>query len=141
MNPLILGILGKVVDTVSNFLDPAKKLEAELAILRLHQDASFKELDVALELSKQQNDVNLEEAKSESFFKSSWRPAIGWVCGSALFFQYLFSPLLQTGYIFYTGHALPVDMPKLDDMLWELLFGMLGLGTLRTVEKIKGVSK
>lgn len=141
MNPLLFSLFDKVVDTVAGFLDPTKKAEAELALLKLQQDTAFKEIDVALALAKQQNDVNLEEAKSESFFKSSWRPAIGWICGGALFFQYLFSPLLQTSYIFYTGHSLPVALPTLDNMLWELLFGMLGMGTLRTVEKLKGVNK
>jgi len=141
MNPLFLPILEKIISTVGNFLDPAKKVEAELAILRLHQDAAFKEIDTALALSKQQNDINLEEAKSESIFKSGWRPFTGWVFGIALLWQYLVKPGVEVGYIFYTGHAVPVPLPTLDNVLWELGFGMLGLGALRTTEKIKGVSK
>ena len=31
-------------------------------------------------------------------------------------------------------------LPTLDGSLWELLFGMLGLGTLRTIEKARGVA-
>lgn len=140
MNPLLLTLFGKVVDTVTGFLDPSKKAEAELAILKLQQDAAFKEIDTVLALAKQQNDVNLEEAKSENMFKAGWRPFAGWVFGLALLWQYLAKPGIETIYIFHTGHATPVPLPTLDNVLWELGFGMLGLGTLRTAEKIKGVT-
>lgn len=141
MSPLVFGLLGKVIESVGQFLDPTKKAEAELAILRLHQDAAFKEIDTAVALAKQQNDVNLEESKSESLFKSGWRPFVGWVFGVALLWQYLVKPGVETFYIFYTGHAVPVPLPSLDNVLWELGFGLLGLGALRTTEKIKGVAK
>lgn len=140
MNPLLFPLIEKVITTVGNFLDPTKKAEAELALLKLQQDATFKEIDTALSLAKQQNDINQAEATNPSLFVSGWRPFIGWVCGAALCYQYLIRPLAKGFYIAYTGHAFPVEMPGLDDNLWQLLVGMLGLGGFRTFEKVKGVS-
>jgi len=54
-------------------------------------------------------------------------------------YQYVISPLVVWGAAL-AGHPIPMP-PRLDDMLWELMFGMLGLGGLRTFEKIKGVTK
>ena len=71
-------------------------------------------------------------------FQSCWRPAIGWVCALALASQYIVRPLVLWGFTL-TGHSVPV-LPGLDDNLWQLMFGMLGMGTLRTVEKFKGVA-
>jgi hypothetical protein len=82
--------------------------------------------------------VNTEEAKSTNLFVSGWRPSIGWVCSFALAYQYIVRPLLTWG-LMATGHAIP-PMPGLDDNLWQLLLGMLGLGGLRTVEKLKGAA-
>jgi len=88
---------------------------------------------------KAQMEVNKAEASSGSLFIGGWRPAIGWACASALWFQYIAVPLvLWVAEVF--GHSLPKP-PVLDKVLWELMFGMLGMGGLRTFEKIKGVAK
>jgi hypothetical protein len=86
-----------------------------------------------------QMEVNKAEAGSSSVFVAGWRPFIGWVCGLALFYQFLLSPLtMWGGYI--AGYPIP-NPPTLDEHLWELLFGMLGMGALRTFEKLKGVAR
>ena len=85
-----------------------------------------------------QLDTNKAEAASPSGFTSGWRPAIGWVCASALACQYIARPLLQWAGI-VTGHPWPA-LPGIDGNLWELMLGMLGLGGLRTFEKTKGVA-
>lgn len=85
-----------------------------------------------------QMDVNKAEAANPNVFVSGWRPFIGWVCGCALAYQYLAVPLIT--YVgFLIGHPVPA-MPKLDDQLWQLLLGMLGIAGLRTYEKLKGVA-
>lgn len=140
MNPLLFGLIDKVVGTVANFLDPAKKAEAELALLKLQQDAVFRQIDAELAAAKQQTDINLEEAKNASLFVSGWRPAIGWLFGVAIGWQFALKPAITTFYIFYTGHAVPVELPGLDDNLWQLGAGMLGLAGFRTFEKVKGVA-
>ena len=140
MNPLLFGLLDKVIGTVANFIDPTKKAEAELALLKLQQETAFKDIDAALALAKQQNDINLAEASNSSIFVSGWRPFIGWVCGAAIAYQYLVRPCVKGLYIMYTGHDFPVNLPGLDENLWQLLVAMLGLGGFRTVEKVKGVA-
>lgn len=86
-----------------------------------------------------QTETNAAEAANRSLFVAGWRPWIGWVCGAALAYQYVGAPLIAwTAAI--AGHPLPAP-PRLDDMLWELMFGMLGMGGLRTFEKIRGVAK
>lgn len=82
-----------------------------------------------------QMEVNAEEAKSASLFVAGWRPAIGWCCAAALAYQYLLVPL-GTWIAAWNGISMPPP-PSLDAGLWELMLGMLGLGALRTVEKIR----
>lgn len=92
-----------------------------------------------MEWDKSQTEVNKVEAASDNMFVAGWRPAIGWFCALALGFQYVITPLaLWAGDL--VGHPLPKP-PALDQILWELMFGMLGMGGLRTYEKIKGVAR
>jgi hypothetical protein len=72
-------------------------------------------------------------------FVSGWRPFIGWVCGGALFSQYILRPWVQWLCVL-VGHPIP-QLPGIDDQLWQLVGAMLGMGGLRTFEKIKGVTK
>ena len=92
----------------------------------------------ALSLVQGQMEINKAEAASPSAFTSSWRPAIGWVCASALAIQYIARPLMAWAGI-VSGHPLPT-LPGIDDNLWQLMTAMLGLGGLRSFEKVKGVA-
>lgn len=115
---------------------------ANTVIGRLFPDKTEQErqqLAAALTIVQGQLDTNKAEAASNNPFTSGWRPGIGWVCALALFFQYVGRPLLQWGGI-VTGHTFP-PLPGIDDNLWQLMLGMLGLGGLRTYEKVQGVSK
>jgi len=127
-----LKILDKVIP------DPAQKAEAQLKLLQLQQAGEFKELDTELAMAQGQMETNKAEAASADPFSSGWRPAIGWVCAAALFFQYIARPLIQWACILY-GKPMPI-LPGIDDALWQLMLGMLGLGGLRTYEKSKGVT-
>jgi hypothetical protein len=129
---------GKVIDKIFPDKDAADR--AKLEMLKLQQDGAFKELEANLELAKAQIDVNKTEAASPSLFVSGWRPAVGWVCVSAYAFNYLFLPLLNWGAKFFMDNA-PGIVALDTGELTTLLFGMLGIGTLRTVEKIKGTTK
>jgi len=138
MNPLLLGLIGKVVEVVGNIVDPTKKAEAQLEIMKLQQASEFKDIDAQLALAQGQTDINKVEAASPNLFVSGWRPFIGWVCGSGLAFQFLLAPLITWG-TNLAGHSVPV--PSLDlSTLLTLLLGMLGLGSMRTYEKTKGVA-
>jgi hypothetical protein len=114
---------------------------ATAAINKIWPDKSAAEaaqLAAAVAVVQGQLDINKTEAASSSAFTSGWRPAIGWVCAAALACQYIARPLVAWGGI-VTGHPLP-QLPGIDDNLWQLLTAMLGLGSLRSLEKVKGVA-
>ena len=113
------------------FPDPAQAADAKLKLLELQQSGQ-------LAIMTAQTDINKTEAANSSVFVSGWRPAIGWVCALALAYQYLFKPLLTWGAT-VAGYNLP-PMVGLDDNLWQLMMGMLGMGGHRTFEKIQGVA-
>jgi hypothetical protein len=127
---------GKVLDKI--FPDPAAKTQAQLQLLQLQQAGEFKEIDAELQQTQGQVEIDKQEAASQSLFVAGWRPAIGWICGLGLCVQFLVGPLF-TWVAAIIGH--PVTFPSLDmGTLLTLLFGMLGLGGMRTMEKLKGVS-
>lgn len=115
---------------------------ASTVIGRLWPDKTEQEraqLAAALTIVQGQLDANKAEAASPSAFTSGWRPGVGWVCVAALACQYIARPLVQWAGI-VSGHPLP-DLPGIDAQLWELMLGMLGLGGLRSYEKVKGVAR
>lgn len=124
----IIEIGAKLLDKIIPDKDAREKAQTEL--LKAAQDQDF-------QLAVAQIKVNEEEAKSENLFKSGWRPAIGWICVFGLFYNFvLYNILLWTVATF----KLSLNPPALmSDILMELVFAMLGLGSLRTFEKIKGI--
>lgn len=118
-------LISKALDLIP---DPAQRAEQLQEIL-----AALQQWDA------QQNQVNAAEAQNSSIFVAGWRPAIGWCCALALFYQYLIVPFATWGFA-VADIAIPA-FPNLDENLWQLMFGMLGMGGLRTFEKIKGVAK
>jgi hypothetical protein len=93
------------------------------------------ELRSSLQLwDKGQTDINVVEAANTNLFVSGWRPFIGWVCGAGFAVQFVIGPLAEWGSALY-GH--PVKFPQMDTgTMMPLLLGMLGLGGLRTAEKL-----
>lgn len=88
---------------------------------------------------KTQTDVNAVEAAHENVFVSGWRPALGWTCAVAFAFIYVVGPMITW---LSTMAGNPIPLPSFNvDALMGLTLGMLGLGGLRTYEKVKGVSR
>jgi|TARA_R100001163_G_C5007704_1_gene154657 hypothetical protein len=84
--------------------------------------------------------VNQQEAAHNSLFVAGWRPFIGWVCGVALCWHFILQPI--TVMIIRLAGYEQVILPDFDfSQLSTILMGMLGLGGLRTFEKMKGVSR
>ncbi len=136
------GIVKEVGDVVSKAI-PDKDLAAKLAndiqmvIEKRISDAQAVSGAIDQIIVQGQNDTNKIEAGSDSPFKSNWRPAIGWICAAALLYQMLLRPLLA--YSLQNVYQMPP--PSLEfDTLMTLLFGILGLGAYRSVEKVKGVA-
>lgn len=85
-----------------------------------------------------QLEINKAEASNPSIFVSGWRPAIGWVCGMACAWNWVGLPIAKAGLAIY-GHPLALSPADIGEMM-PILLGMLGLGGLRTAEKINGVA-
>src|SRR5437879_2978812 len=85
---------------------------------------------MAIQMVQAQTDTNKAEAASSSTFVAGWRPFVGWVCGSGFAVQFVLGPLLEWGSAL-VNH--PLKFPPLDlGTMMPLLFGMLGLGGMRT---------
>jgi hypothetical protein len=125
----ILEIGAKLLDKVIPDKDAREKAQAEL--LKAAQSQDF-------QLSLAQIKVNEEEAKSENIFKSGWRPAIGWICVFGLFYNFVLYNLLL--WVVATFNISITPPALMSDILMELVFAMLGLGSLRTFEKLKGIN-
>ena len=128
--PAITPIIDKLVDLIPNGNERARAREKfEFELMKAVNDAA-----------EQQNAVNQVEAAHNSVFVAGWRPFIGWVCGVGITWAYLVHPLLMWAVAAYN---LPIqNIPALDtDGLYQLVLAMLGLGGLRTFEKVKGVTK
>jgi hypothetical protein len=89
------------------------------------------ELGAAVAMVQGQLSVNQEEAKSTNWFVAGWRPYIGWICGTGLAYQFLVYPILFA----FVPKIVQLDMGT----LITLLAGMLGIGGMRTFEKLNGV--
>lgn len=96
-------------------------------------------LEIAAQEATQQSATNTVEAGHASLFVSGWRPAVGWVCAASFAWVCVGQPLFSWTYVLLTKQPAPViALPT--EMLMTTLLGMLGLGTLRTLEKIRGVN-
>ncbi len=124
-------------------LDPVSAVAdlAKTAINAIWPDKTEQEkaqLAAAVSLVQGQLAVNQAEAQSASVFISGWRPFVGWVCGSGFAVQFIIGPLAEWGST-VAGH--PIKFPPLDlGTMMPLLLGMLGLGGLRTAEKVRRVA-
>lgn len=131
--PLISGVLDRVIP------DPAQAASAKLEALKLAQSGQLAELDAQVKLALAQVEVNKADAGGASAMQRNWRPAIGWVCAAALAWDTIGRPVTTYG-LAIAGHPVP-ELPSLGtEQLYALLFGLLGLGGLRTVEKVRGAA-
>ena len=81
--------------------------------------------------------IDEAEAASPSLFVAGWRPMVGWVCAGAFAWQFVVLPVFL-----FIGQAVghPIAAPVFDiSTMLTVLMGMLGLGSLRTYEKVKGI--
>ena len=123
-----MSLLASLVEPVTGLLDKViqdKDKKAELA----HKLATMAD-EHAQQLALAQIKLNTEEAKG-NWFQSSWRPLIGWIAGFSLAINYLISPICA---------GFGVNIPQADmSVMMPLLLGMLGIGGLRSLDKIKKV--
>jgi hypothetical protein len=134
---ILNALIGPVTSIIDKIIpDPQAKAEAKIKLLEMEQAGAFKALDADLQIALAQIGVNKAEAESPDFFRSGWRPAVGWTCVVGLVYTFLLQPLMSWGSAIWH-----IPVPPVLDMgtLITLLAGMLGLGGFRTFEKVKGV--
>jgi hypothetical protein len=122
----VLGVAGTVLDKLVEDKDLKIKLAAEL-------ETQFLALDLA------QAATNLEQAKHPSLFVAGARPSIMWICAFALAWQFIGAPIASWVVVMWYP---AVTLPVLETgELTGLVLALLGLGTMRTAEKWKGVAR
>lgn len=115
--------------TGKKILDPKEMAKLELQFQQLEQ--ASRDGQIA---------INKIEAAHKSLFVAGWRPAIGWICAIAVGYSFVLHPILEWILIL---SSVPVDtMPKLEaGQLMNLVLAMLGMASLRTYEKGKGINR
>lgn len=96
------------------------------------------QLVAAVQLVQGQLDINKAEASNPSLFVSGWRPFIGWVCGSACAWNWIGISITKT-IAALLQYPIVLQAASLTEMM-PVLLGLLGLGGLRTIEKINSVA-
>lgn len=125
LNALLGGTANTTIHAIENLFDKLftsdeERQQAELLLEKLRSRP--------LEL---QAELNLLEAKHYSLFVAGWRPFIGYICGLSLAMIFIINPCIM----WYTGRPGPT-MPT--EIVIEIIIALLGLGGLRTFEKITG---
>ena len=125
----VLDIGGKLIDRL--WPDPVQRDAARLELMKLQMSGELAQITGQL-------DINKEEAKSASVFVAGWRPAIGWICGVASAWNWIGLPIAKLLLAIY-GVSIALSPADISEML-PILMGMLGIGGLRTIEKINKVA-
>ena len=127
--PIVGPVIDKLVDRLPN---PNERARAKEEMEREFMQA----VNNSTEL---QAKINLQEAKHKSVFVAGWRPFIGWICGIALAWAFLVQPVVVWAVAVWAPEVAGLPEIKTEG-LFALVMAMLGMGTLRTFEKAKGVS-
>lgn len=129
-----LDAIANLVSTAVDKIFPDANIDAQSKA-----DALKAELTQEFQSVMGQLEINKTEASHASVFVSGWRPAVGWMGAMGYGYEFLVRPLAN-GFVMALG--IPPVFPGIEvEALTSLLFGLLGLGTLRTVEKVKGVAR
>lgn len=127
----IASILTPIIDRV--FPDPKDKLALQEQINSLAAAEEQRQHDEVMG----QIQVDTAEAQNANLFVSGWRPFVGWVCGFGVAYSFILEPLGEfvAKLYHYSGQFPALDVTN----LMTLMMGMLGMGYLRTKEKMAGI--
>jgi hypothetical protein len=121
-----VAALGNVFDQL--FTSDEERAQAQIVLTKIAQQPHLL-----------QAEINKVEAAHRSIFVAGWRPFIGWICGLGILWAFIGHPLFEW---VVALKSLDVVPPSIDtDHLLELVLALLGLGALRTAEKLTGRSK
>jgi hypothetical protein len=134
---MALGLVQSLIGPVTGLLD--KFVEDKDLKQQLAHDISTMAERQSHEVIQAQIAVNQTEAAHKSLFVSGWRPAVGWTCCLGLMGNFILIPL--TNFVLALN-TIDIQIPMIDtSTMMPILMGMLGLGTMRTVEKLKNVER
>jgi hypothetical protein len=133
---ILVGPIAALLDKFIPDKDERERMAFEISTMAAKQSH---------EMTMAQLEVNKQEAAHKSLFVAGWRPFIGWSCGLSMASNFLLFPLVNMGLSIFqvldhAGQLVQVPMIDLTVMM-PVLLGMLGLGALRTAEKVKGVAR
>lgn len=139
--------IGGIIETVGKIADDlitSDQERAQMAIEERKLDLEAQRIAQTVDLA--QTEVNKAEAAHASLFVAGWRPAIGWIGGAAMAYQFLAYPLLTWGWaVMQSRGIIPAEFAAppvmASDQLWVILSGILGIAGMRTYEKQKGVAR
>jgi len=142
-----MGIFGGWGDQAKAAGEGVEKVGGALDSLFTSDEERLTHKEVMTRLKEKKFEVmgkmSLIEAASRSSFVAGWRPFIGWVAGISLFF-YFVPQYIMGAYIFidtYLDTGKLIDYPVEPTAVLELVGALLGLGALRTIEKVSGAAK
>lgn len=124
------------LDPITAGIDLANSVVGKLWPDKTQQERD--QLAAAVTLVQGQLEINKAEAGSASVLVSGWRPAIGWICGMACAWNWIGLPIAKLAAV-VLGHPLDLAPADLGEMM-PILLGMLGLSSLRSLEKVNGVA-
>ena len=130
---MLQSLIGPVTGLLDKFIEDKDKKNAIAFELSTMAERH------AQELAKAQLEVNKAEAAHKSLFVAGWRPAVGWVCVAGMAGNFIVIPLANFA-LALAGTAITIPLVALSEMM-PVLMGMLGLGAMRTAEKVKGVQR
>ena len=132
-----MSLIGSLIGPATSLLD--KFIEDKDQKMALAHEISTMAERHAQELARGQLEVNKVEAASKSMFVAGWRPFIGWVCGIGFLANFILIPMANFGLALA---EVAITIPMIDTtQMMPVLMGMLGLGAMRTVEKVQKVSR
>ncbi len=125
-----MSIVNALIGPVSGLLDKFIEDKDQKNALA-HEIATMSERH-AHEALKGQLEINKVEAAHKGLFVAGWRPAIGWVCMLGLLYNTIIANVL----------SIWIEVPEVDTtLLVPVMMGMLGLGAMRSYEKVNHVSR
>lgn len=131
---MLQALIGPVTGLLDKFVEDKDEKN------RLAHEISTMADRHAQELAMAQAQANSEQAKHPSLFVAGARPAIMWICAAAMGYHFVLQPFLVFG-VLVAGVELP-PLPELDmGSLMPVLLGILGLGGMRSYEKVKGIAR
>jgi hypothetical protein len=126
----LLPALGTLIDRLIPDRAAAEKAKAEM---------EQQLVTAANQAAMAQVEVNKVEAAHSSVFVAGWRPSIGWVCAAGLAWAFVVAPIASWALMVL---GIKAELPAIQfDHLFELVLAMLGIGGLRTFEKLRGVAR